>query len=179
MITQLRDMRHTDFVLLLQRVYRSFYNAVAGLQAQGTIIVEILTTLRYEFFTLHDVLIRIVPSSEMHQKVTNVPAVEEDLTDIVSTTAELSNTQAAKIISYRSEQHAGLDLADFLTFFNDSWSFVIKCETISRRMIVGLRGTIVGQVSTVHPGNVLWVNACRPNSSFKLSIKHGYRNQPN
>ncbi|KAF9532159.1 Vps54-like protein-domain-containing protein [Crepidotus variabilis] len=129
MIAQLRIMRHTDFVLLIQKVYRSLYNAVEGLQAQGAIIVEILTAL----------------SSEMQQKVTNIPAVEEDLTDIVSTTAELSNTQAAKVISYRAEQHAALDLADFLTFFNDSWSFVIKCETISRRMIVGLRGTVVGQ----------------------------------
>ena len=72
--------------------------------------------------------------------------MEEDLADIVSSSAELCNTQAAKVISLRSEQHAALELAEFLTFFDDSWAFVIKCETICRRMIVGLRGTVVGQV---------------------------------
>lgn len=72
--------------------------------------------------------------------------MQEDLSDIVSSAAELSNTQAAKVIACRAEQHAVLDLADFLTFFSDSWSFVIKCETLCRRMIVGLRGTVVGQV---------------------------------
>jgi len=83
----------------------------------------------------------------MKQKVTDVPALEEDLADIVCSSAELSNTQAAKVISCRAEQHSALELVDFLTFFNDSWAFVIKCETICRRMIVGLRGTVVGQVN--------------------------------
>jgi vacuolar protein sorting-associated protein 54 len=85
-------------------------------------------------------------SAEQKQSLVHIPALEEDLADIVSSSAELSNTQAARVISLRAEQHAALDLADFLTFFNDSWAFVIKSETISRRMIVGLRGTVVGQV---------------------------------
>lgn len=89
----------------------------------------------------------------MRQKITDIPALQEDLADIVSSSAELSNTQAAKVISYRAEQHAALELADFLVFFNDSWAFVVKCEVLSRRMIVGLRGTVVGQV-TVSPLNV-------------------------
>ena len=83
----------------------------------------------------------------MRQKITDIPVLQEDLADIVSSSAELSNTQAAKVISYRAEQHAALELADFLVFFNDSWAFVVKCEVLSRRMIVGLRGTVVGQVS--------------------------------
>ena len=85
--------------------------------------------------------------SQLQQRLTDIPALEEDLEDIVSSCAELANTQAAKVISFRAEQHAVLELAEFLTFFNDSWSFVIRCETIARRMIVGLRGTVVGQVS--------------------------------
>ncbi|KAF8912041.1 Vps54-like protein-domain-containing protein [Gymnopilus junonius] len=107
----------------------SLFNGVEGLQAQGTIIVGVLTAL----------------GSQLRQKVTDIPALEEDLEDIVSSSAELSNTQAAKVISFRAEQHAALELAEFLTFFNDSWAFVIRCETLSRRMIVGLRGTVVGQ----------------------------------
>ncbi|KAF8965307.1 Vps54-like protein-domain-containing protein [Flammula alnicola] len=125
----LRTMSHPDFVLLIQKVYRALLNGVEGLQAQGTIVVEVLSAL----------------GSQLQQKVTDIAALEEDLADIVSSSAELANTQAAKVISYRAEQHAALELADFLTFFNDSWAFVIKCETISRRMIVGLRGTVVGQ----------------------------------
>ena len=78
--------------------------------------------------------------------MTDIPALEEDLSDIVSSSAELVNTQAARVISYRAEQHAALELPEFLIFFNDSWAFVIKCETTCRRMIVGLRGTVVGQV---------------------------------
>jgi vacuolar protein sorting-associated protein 54 len=84
--------------------------------------------------------------SYSHQKTFVIPSLKEDVVDILSSFAELSNTQAAKVITYRAEQHAALDLPDFLTFFNDSWAFVVKCEVICRRMIVGLRGTVVGQV---------------------------------
>jgi vacuolar protein sorting-associated protein 54 len=52
----------------------------------------------------------------------------------------------AKVVGYRSEQHAALDLGNFLAFFNESWNFVVKCEVICRRMIVGLRGAVVSQV---------------------------------
>ena len=53
------------------------------------------------------------------------------------------------MISLRADQHATLELADFLVFFNESWGFVVKCEIICRRMIVGLRGVVVSQVCTV------------------------------
>lgn len=123
------------------------------------------------------------PRSELNQNITNIPAVQEDLADIVSTTAELSNTQAAQVISYRAEQHAVLELADFLTFFNDSWSFVIKCETICRRMIVGLRGTVVGQVRfhVCFPFQMTLneIRLKRRNFSFKPSTKHEYPNLQN
>lgn len=45
----------------------------------------------------------------------------------------------------RSEQHSNLDLAGFLDVFNETWNFVIRTETICRRMIVGLRGVAVSQ----------------------------------
>lgn len=65
----------------------------------------------------------------------------------MSSAADLSNKFAAKVISYRSEQHAQLDLPSFLNFFNESWGFVVKCEIICRRVIMGLRGVILSQVS--------------------------------
>ena len=77
----------------------------------------------------------------------DLPSLQEDLSDILSTAADLSNKFTAKVIGYRSEQHAQLDLPSFLEFFNESWNFMVKCEVICRRMIVGLRGTILSQVS--------------------------------
>ena len=149
MANHLRTMTQPDFILLLQKIYRSLLNGIEGVQAQGVIIVDVLSTLgcAESCFMETFVDVQIYLRSQLKQKVTDVPALEEDLADIVCSSAELSNTQAAKVISYRAEQHSALELVDFLTFFNDSWAFVIKCETICRRMIVGLRGTVVGQVS--------------------------------
>jgi vacuolar protein sorting-associated protein 54 len=45
----------------------------------------------------------------------------------------------------RLDQHAALELADFNMLFNATWNFVVACEVICKRMVVGLRGTIVGQ----------------------------------
>lgn len=73
--------------------------------------------------------------------------VQEELSDILSSAADLSNKLVAKVISYRSEQLTQLDLPSFLVFFNQSWDFVIRCETMCRRMIMGLRGTILSQAS--------------------------------
>jgi len=38
-------MTHTDFVVLIQKVYRSLFNTMNGLQSQGSLTVEILTSL--------------------------------------------------------------------------------------------------------------------------------------
>jgi vacuolar protein sorting-associated protein 54 len=46
----------------------------------------------------------------------------------------------------RADQHVKLDLREFIEIFNECWSFVVRCEVICRRMIVGLRGVVVSQV---------------------------------
>ena len=58
---------------------------------------------------------------------------------------ELAHSRASKVLSIRSEKHASLSLAEFLRIFNETWTFVIKTETICRKMVIGLRGTIVSQ----------------------------------
>jgi vacuolar protein sorting-associated protein 54 len=73
-------------------------------------------------------------------------ALLEDLSDILSSATELGNARMGKVVLTRSEQHTGLELLDFMTFFQESWDFVVRCEVICRRMIVGLRGVIVSQV---------------------------------
>lgn len=51
------------------------------------------------------------------------------------------------MLNVRSEEHAKLDLRDFYELFTKTWDFVVRTEVLSRRMIVGLRGAIIGQVS--------------------------------
>ncbi|KAH9483893.1 Vacuolar protein sorting-associated protein 54, chloroplastic [Psilocybe cubensis] len=128
---QLRGTPHSDFIPLIQRVYQRLFKGVEGLQGQNTVILDILSAL----------------SSQLRQRVTNIPLLEEDLNDILSSSADLSSAQAAKVIAYRAEQHARLDLSDFMTFSNDSWAFVIKCEKVCRRAIIPLRGTLNSQAT--------------------------------
>ncbi|TFK42347.1 Vps54-like protein-domain-containing protein [Crucibulum laeve] len=140
----LRNMPHPEFMLLIQDIYRSLLNGIQGLQVQGSIITEVLESIKPASSSSASSV--SLPTSSTHSPPSSdIPALEEELQDILSSAAELSNTQAAKIISYRGEQHAALDLPEFLTFFNDSWAFVVKCEVICKRMIVGLRGTVVSQ----------------------------------
>ena len=40
-------MTQPDFILLLQKIYRSLLNGIEGVQAQGVIIVDVLSTLGY------------------------------------------------------------------------------------------------------------------------------------
>lgn len=80
-------------------------------------------------------------------KPLDISSLKEELGDILASAGELANARAAKVISLRGEQHTALDLRDFWTFFNVSWEFVVKTEVICRRMIVGLRGVVVSQVS--------------------------------
>ncbi|KAH8923921.1 Vps54-domain-containing protein [Atractiella rhizophila] len=67
------------------------------------------------------------------------------MAEIVYAAADISNIRLSKIMSVRSEVHAKLSLQEFTSLFRISWAFVISCEVISRRMIVGLRGEMVSQ----------------------------------
>jgi vacuolar protein sorting-associated protein 54 len=77
----------------------------------------------------------------------DLPSIQDELSHILVSFAELSNASAAKLITVRSDQHASasLPLASFVQIFDASTSFVVRCEVACRRMIVGLRGAIVSQ----------------------------------
>ena len=68
-----------------------------------------------------------------------------DLSDAVHAAAELANLRFSKVIGARSDVHAALPLAQFVQIFSCSWDFVVQCEVVCHRMIVGLRGVMVGQ----------------------------------
>jgi len=135
----------------MQELYLNLLNGVEGLQEQGHVIIDILDSLDPSvIFPLQFLHAAVLTSTARLQKVTltTTPvSIQDELVDILSSAAELSNTQVARVISLRADQHATLELADFVVFFNESWGFVVKCEIICRRMIVGLRGVVVSQVS--------------------------------
>lgn len=77
----------------------------------------------------------------------DLTSFQADLSDILFSIVELAHTRLSRIIDIRSERHIGLNLSEFLDVYTETWDFVIQTETICRRMVVGLRGTIVSQAS--------------------------------
>lgn len=75
-------------------------------------------------------------------------SLTSDISDVVHATAELGNLRFSKVIGVRTEIHASLSLKEFVEIFDASWSFVLRCEVICQRMIIGLRGVMVGQAKT-------------------------------
>lgn len=76
-----------------------------------------------------------------------VNSLQSDLGEGVQALAEFMNVRLARLAAGRSDIHSRLPLLAFWNTFQESWQFVLDCETVSRKMIVGLRGVIVGQVS--------------------------------
>ncbi|KAH9848897.1 Vps54-like protein-domain-containing protein [Lenzites betulinus] len=127
---ELRAMSHSSFMDLSRSMYRSLLNCIEGLYRENAIIVEVIQSIQS-------------PKANV-----DLSALQEELSDILSSAAELANTRASKVLSVRAEQHTALDLPSFCALFNESWDFVVKSEIICRRMIVGLRGTIVSQAKS-------------------------------
>ncbi|TFK92261.1 Vps54-domain-containing protein [Polyporus arcularius HHB13444] len=123
----LRSMSHSAFLDLARGMYRGYLNCIEGLHRQGAIVIDVVQSIH----SPHDPV--------------DITALQEELSDILSSAGELANAHASKVIGIRAEQHTALDLPSFCTLFNESWNFVVKSEVICRRMIVGLRGTIVSQ----------------------------------
>ncbi|KAM0755447.1 hypothetical protein T439DRAFT_375809 [Meredithblackwellia eburnea MCA 4105] len=74
--------------------------------------------------------------------------LSSDVADVLHAAAELANLRFSKVIGVRTEVHANLPLEDFVEIFDASWAFVVQCEVLCQRMIVGLRGVMVSQAKT-------------------------------
>ncbi|KAI0636410.1 Vps54-like protein-domain-containing protein [Trametes polyzona] len=127
---ELRAMSHVSFMELARSMYRSLLNCIEGLHRENVMIIEVIQGIQS-------------PKASV-----DLNALQEELSDVLSSAAELANARASKVMSVRAEQHTALDLPSFCALFNESWDFVVKSEIICRRMIVGLRGTIVGQAKS-------------------------------
>ncbi|KZT39716.1 Vps54-domain-containing protein [Sistotremastrum suecicum HHB10207 ss-3] len=122
----LREKSHQDFTVTQNAIYDTLLNCLEGINAQGKVLIEILEEISLP-------------------KDLELPSLKSDLSDTLGAAAELANTRASKVLAIRSEQHAALDLTSFVNLFDSTWQFVVACEVICQKMIVGLRGTIVNQ----------------------------------
>jgi hypothetical protein len=86
----------------------------------------------------------LIPSVRPPASPSELTVIHDSLFDTLSSSAE--STNVSKVISARADQHVKLDFRKFLETFNECWNFVVRCEIICRRMIVGLRGAVVSQV---------------------------------
>ncbi|KAI9450725.1 Vps54-like protein-domain-containing protein [Lactarius psammicola] len=129
-ISSLRSMTHPEFQSVLRLVLKSFLNCVEGLQALNGNITEVIESIRPP----------ALPSE--------LTAIHDSLFDTLSSSAEAANVLTSKVISARADQHVKLDLREFVETFNECWNFVVRCEVICRRMIVGLRGVVVSQAKS-------------------------------
>ncbi|KAL5529345.1 hypothetical protein ACEPAG_5330 [Sanghuangporus baumii] len=125
----LRGMTHEDYMFLMRALYGTLLRGIQELQTQNAILTEVVKSLQMSESSLEE-------------------SLQEDLADLLSSVTELAHSRTSRILAMRSEQHATLDLSEFLGVFNETWNFVIRTETICRRMIVGLRGVAVSQAKT-------------------------------
>lgn len=86
-------------------------------------------------------------TTEGHHQI-DVIAIISEIQDTVPASADMASGRLAKLVGARSEVHCQLPLGDFGDFVNSSWNFVLKCEVICQRMIVSLRGIIIGQAKS-------------------------------
>lgn len=155
-------MSHVQFLDLLRSIYKSFLRCIEGLQASSSVLIELLDSRLYAFPLLfvsfptasHLSPLKFLPLPLIKHRPSDYPApislLQDNLFDILSSASELANILSSKLLSARAEQHTKLELQEFVELFNESWAFVVRCEVICRRMIVGLRGVVVGQVRHMH-----------------------------
>lgn len=105
------------FLVLMQELYMSLLNGVEGLREQGRVIVDVMVSLN--LYVVFPVFIRFF-THRLPQDTPTPTSRQDELADLLSSATELSNTQAAKAISLRADQHAMCELTDFMIFFNES-----------------------------------------------------------
>ncbi|ORY24063.1 Vps54-like protein-domain-containing protein [Naematelia encephala] len=131
----LKAMDHSRYLLLSTQMYSTLLSRLRLGQKLGDILSDILASATsLPVLTLNT----SVPA-------TPKPVPELDLADVVSSSCELANNRASKILAVRSEQHAALSLIEFHELFKESWDFVLATESLAKRMIVSLRGVTASQ----------------------------------
>ena len=136
---QLKTMDHETFMLLLRNTLGSLLRCLHGVEKQSQAILDTLDSIVAN--SRNPLLPRISRSPLSYDP----EMLTSDLSDILSSATELGNSRISKIVSVRAEQHAQLKLREFFQYFEESWAFVVACEVLCRKMIVGFRGTLLNQ----------------------------------
>lgn len=135
---------------VMRRLYRDMLGAVEGLNMQTALLGEISEAIEADAHAVKAIKhgkrskpaptpLPLGPNSGPPSDGASVTSfLLAELMDTLSSATELAHTQAARLLSCRSEVHAGLPLPEFVELFNETWEFVVRCEVICRRMIVGL-----------------------------------------
>ena len=138
-LAAIRLMSHQGSMESIQQLHTFMLGciSIADQQAQSVLglVIEAYTARQVDKASAGD------SSASDARRVT----VQSELQDGIQAVADLANIRLARIVTSRAEIHAGLPLADFVAVFNASWQFVLTCEVICKKMIVGLRGVIVAQ----------------------------------
>ncbi|KAG9012078.1 hypothetical protein FRB94_011774 [Tulasnella sp. JGI-2019a] len=127
-VADIKNMSHDEFMTVARTLY--------------AVLLSRIRTVTTHVATITTLLESAPPTA------TGVPEAETTLpalSTLLSAATELANTRASKLVALRALPHASLPLESFLEVFQASWDFVVECEVIARRMIVGLRGVIVSQ----------------------------------
>jgi vacuolar protein sorting-associated protein 54 len=139
-------MTHQEFQALLRTILQSFLNCIEGLQTQNNAVTEVTESTGFVVRGIRCNRLLIHPPRRLLALPSELTAIRDSLFDTLSSTIESANVLMSKVLSTRSEQHAKLELREFVEVFNECWSFVVHCEVTCKRMIVGLRGIVVSQV---------------------------------
>jgi vacuolar protein sorting-associated protein 54 len=132
-------MDQESFMLLLRNTLGSLLRCLHGVEAQSQAILDTLDSIVTN--SKEPSLPRLSRSPLSYDSET----LKSDLSDLLSSATELGNSRVSKVVSVRAEQHAQLRLREFFQYFEESWAFVVACEVLCRRMIVGFRGSLVSQ----------------------------------
>ncbi|KAG8884657.1 hypothetical protein FRB97_003713 [Tulasnella sp. 331] len=128
---EIKNLSHEDFMVVTRTLYATLLSRIHTVSTHVTTITSLLES----------------PPSPVNgtSRSSEADVSISALSTLLSAVTELANARASKLVALRAQIHASLPLEFFLEIFQASWNFVVECEVIARRMIVGLRGVIVGQ----------------------------------
>lgn len=153
----IRDLDHTAFLQMARSLFDALIECLKGIDAQCKLLPRLLDELNSSQEVSRDQTQKSTTAPNggaspdnpvplpptMPQGVpANLPA---RLSDVVVASAEHAHTLSARLLALRAPSHAALELPFFLVVFQLCWSFVLSSEQLCRKMIVGLRGTVLGQ----------------------------------
>uniref|UniRef100_V5EJY0 Vacuolar protein sorting-associated protein 54 n=1 Tax=Kalmanozyma brasiliensis (strain GHG001) TaxID=1365824 RepID=V5EJY0_KALBG len=157
---RIRDLDHAAFLGMCRQLFDTLMECLKAIDAQCKLVPRILDGLAARTSSAGSTTVDTDRNLEVGAArdgsssglplppimppgvPTNLPA---KLSDVVVASAEKAHGLCARLLSLRATTHAALELPPFLVVFQLCWSFVLSSEQLCRKMIVGLRGTILGQ----------------------------------